>query len=163
MFSWIAFVATLAVGPLVFAFFSRVLYRRRDTYQWPLGLLDGFGDTPLLPTFNGFAIGSGLAFSVWRLLVSFVAAALVSAWFYRASTSSTPNWSKNDESKLNAGGWWHFAFFVAESWFVGYALLEHPGAIALWTLLAAFLATGAYYFWVQLPKQERWVFERAGR
>lgn len=152
-FSWIAAVITLLVGPSTFVVWSRIVYRKRDTYHWPLGVLDGFGDTVLLPTFNGFAIGLGLEYSLWRLAVSLVAAGAFSIWFYHMSEHTSPNWSKDENSHLNLGGWWHFLFLIAQSWFVGYALLAHPGALVLWIALTVFMAAGAYYLWVQVPKR----------
>lgn len=156
MFSWLAFVATIAAGPLAFGLFSRVLYRHRVTIHWPVGIADVVGDALLLPTFNGFAVGAGLSFSPWRLTAAiafaFASAIAFYALFHQPSKRSVVNWAKLDDYRPNAGGWWHLGLLFAEVGFVAYAFLVHPGSIVLWALIVAFLLTCAYDFWA-LPER----------
>ncbi|MFT4308525.1 MAG: hypothetical protein ACMXYM_04100 [Candidatus Woesearchaeota archaeon] len=153
VFSWITWGATLIIGPLVFFVYSRVLHRNRRTHQWPVGLVDSVGDVGLLPVFNGFAVGLGLAFSEWRLAVALIVATISAAFFYRFSVSSIPNWSKNDDSSMNPGGWYHFVFLYAQVGLAAYALLTHPTSVLLWSTIGLFLFTLFYYWFVQLPKR----------
>lgn len=149
------FLITIIAGPLVFAVWSRWVYRTRNTYKWPVGLADSLGDVLILPAFNGFAFAAGLSFVPERFAFAALGAFIIAAVYYRIARSTPSNWSKTDESYLNAGGWYHLAFLTIQSGIIIYALISHPGLLVLWLALFAFVLTLVYYFAVQLPKRRR--------
>jgi hypothetical protein len=151
----VAFFLTIIAGPVAFALWSRVVYRNRETYRWPIGFVDSIGDGVVLPAFNGFAFAAGLAFTLERLAFAALGSIFVALVYYRIARSTPPNWSKNDDSRLNAGGWYHLVFLTGQSGLIIYALLTHPTLFVLWLMLFAFALMLIYYFAVQLPRRIR--------
>ena len=148
-----AFLVTIIIGPVAFVIWSRVVYRKRNTYKWPVGLADSIGDGLFLPAFNGFAFSLGLAFVFERLTLAILSALVISFFYYRIARRTPANWSKTDDSRLNFGGWYHLIFLTVQSGIIIYALLTHPYSLVLWMSLLAFALTLVYFFAVQLPRR----------
>ena len=150
----LAFFATILLGPLTFAFWSRWVYRHRKTYKWPVGLVDSLGDGLFLPVFNALAFGFGLPYVPERAALVTLGTLIVALVYYRIARSTPTNWSKTEDSHLNAGGWYHFVFLTVQSGIILYTLLTYPDSAVLWFVILAFIATLIYYFVVQLPRRQ---------
>jgi hypothetical protein len=150
-----AFLITIVLGPVMFAFWSRWVYRHRETCKWPLGLVDSVGDGVFLPLFNGFAFAGGLMYVPERFVIAAIGGVAIALVSYRIARRTPTNWSKTEDSHLNAGGWYHLAFLGVQSGIIIYALMSHPTSLLLWTPLAAFAITLLSYFAFELPCRTR--------
>jgi hypothetical protein len=155
-----AFLITVLLGSVMFAFWSRWVYRHRETHRWPVGLVDSIGDGLFLPLFNGFAFSAGLVYVPERFAIAAIGAMVITIAYYRIARRTPTNWSKTEDSYLNAGGWYHLVFLAVQSGIIIYALLSHPTFLMLWFTLLGFVLTLIYYFSVQLPRRTRRGTER---
>jgi len=147
-----AFIITLVLGPGMFYFLCKTLYKKSKLRKYPLYLVDGIGDTVFIPLFNAFVAGYGLRFvnPVFSLTLAIV---ITLGWMtYRLFIEKTVDWSMPKHAKFNFGGWYHIVWFLAESFIIISALLEHYTNLWIWLPLIAYLITSSYSYIFQVHK-----------
>jgi hypothetical protein len=150
----LAYLITLIVGPVAFVVWAHVIYKTDSLRKFPVGILDGIGDTILLPGFNALAVYYGVLqqpFSMYHLLISLVLGLLVLLIFIFEvrKEMQDSDWSLPRNGEFNAGGWYHAVFMFFDSTFIFYTLQLFPQKILLWTVLLSFILLFGVHIYLQ--------------
>jgi hypothetical protein len=130
-------------GPCVFLFLS---YREPDLTGFPLGVVDGVGDTVMLPVMNAVVLSEPV---LWRhvfiaLPISIVFAVAITS--YTVYHQELDEWSRPSEGETNIGTWYHGVYMTFEIgvFFIG-GLSQHSNELFVLSV-AGYAATALYSY-----------------
>lgn len=154
-------IITWLLGPFMFYLLSHVLYIKEKHKKYPVGTADGLGDVVFLPLFNAAVVYYGIIplffSSAVKIFIAsilcFVASTAFLIWM-KDSVSRT-DWSRPRQHYFNFGGWYHYAFYVAESFFIFLGILHFYDKLLVWIPLIGYVLTGLYYVFIQATRIEK--------
>lgn len=165
----ITFLITLIIGPLAFWFLSRVYYKHEPSRRFPMSVKGAVGDTVMLPLFNtraAYLVAPGFILPPAAITLSAVLTVFISLGYLYYRIVLVPrfyqgnNWMHIDIYKdtgriFNGLGWYHFGYFVLQTFVIITFVFTYPGDIWLWIFLFGYFVTAvvAHY---QMKKKSIW-------